>query len=949
MAKLIKRVGIVFFVLVVSLLLLIGCTFTLLVNDKDIENESVNLSNNVDKTIDSDYLVSGDFQTMQDIWNNAVQESLDKQKKIKVTLEDNWVAQNDNNYSKSFGKGIGFSVGKIAIPAGASILLDLNGKTIDRSLTTLITSGSVFAVYGSLDIIDSCYNATNIYNIYESKKSNKDELVSSLKNSNCGKITGGNSYHGGGFIVYTNGHLNIYGGMFINNKASAGGGVVSTETHSVVTIYDGLFIENTCDIDGGVVYSREEFTINGGLFINNTARYGGAIYSQASRGNIVVNDAIMAYNNATGSGGASYSHSYARTDFNGGVYYKNKSTENGGAISGTNHVSIYIANVDIYENTARNGGGIGWNSDSEGEIILESGKIHNNTATNVGGGFYWTLIPSVKLSGPMQIYDNVANGSSSDMYILKTNKIEICTSKLFSPTASAYIGISLAEDYGEEPFTIGYGYYKNTIAPNKIFYSNNTNFPIVKSGEEVALGTSGTKPTTTCEWIVTPEGGTPIKTTSNNLSVVYNGKPFTLTNSKGTFYRGGTNNAISSFNQLQNVGSYAFYSNENIKNQVFTLTIVPKEVELEWSNTNLVYNGVSQLPTVRVKASDLCGSDVCTVNITGGQILVGNYITNMLSISNDNYKLKASVKKYSEFTISEANLIVDLATNNITTNYNESNIDIGDNWYNYSTTGLLGQDSGKTLDSLFKIDKSAFIPQFTKDGITLDNVINKGEYEISVKEFDANKVFSGNGNYNVTINYVNGGVLSITEANVIRASVESGYSYLVLEDDNRVTYAQKGLLHGDNDSEIERYILGNIKPNTSVKEFVNNLVYDKTQIEIYNNKNKLIYNKGVAASGITEEMLNQKYELAVGTGWYIKTSVETIYLSVLGDVTGDGRISAVDVTYLRQIANDKEVYNNLSVEKKLASLVLNVGLVTTADAEIIRNIMDNKISIELFY
>ena len=76
---------------------------------------------------------------------------------------------------------------------------------------------------------------------------------------------------------------------------------------------------------------------------------------------------------------------------------------------------------------------------------------------------------------------------------------------------------------------------------------------------------------------------------------------------------------------------------------------------------------------------------------------------------------------------------------------------------------------------------------------------------------------------------------------------------------------------------------------------------------------------------------------------------ETIYLSVLGDVTGDGRISAVDVTYLRQIANDKDVYDNLSVEKKLASLVLNVGIVTTADAEIIRNIMDNKITIDLFY
>ena len=166
----------------------------------------------------------------------------------------------------------------------------------------------------------------------------------------------------------------------------------------------------------------------------------------------------------------------------------------------------------------------------------------------------------------------------------------------------------------------------------------------------------------------------------------------------------------------------------------------------------------------------------------------------------------------------------------------------------------------------------------------------------------------------------------------------------------RKNYKDNEKLHGYNDSDIEKYILGNIAPNTSVKEFIETLGFDTSKIVLKDNKGKDIYKNNVPVDNATYD---NKYELAVGTGWRVEYTnngnTETIYLSVLGDVTGDGRISAVDVTYLRQVAKDKEVYDNLSVEKKLASLVLNVGLVTTADAEIIRNIMDNKISIELFY
>ena len=94
---------------------------------------------------------------------------------------------------------------------------------------------------------------------------------------------------------------------------------------------------------------------------------------------------------------------------------------------------------------------------------------------------------------------------------------------------------------------------------------------------------------------------------------------------------------------------------------------------------------------------------------------------------------------------------------------------------------------------------------------------------------------------------------------------------------------------------------------------------------------------------------------SVGTGWLLETygennvKIENITLSVLGDVNGDGRISASDVSYLRQIANDSALFESLSVEKKLASIVLNKSSVTTADAEIIRNVLGKLLEIELFF
>ena len=176
---------------------------------------------------------------------------------------------------------------------------------------------------------------------------------------------------------------------------------------------------------------------------------------------------------------------------------------------------------------------------------------------------------------------------------------------------------------------------------------------------------------------------------------------------------------------------------------------------------------------------------------------------------------------------------------------------------------------------------------------------------------------------------------------------ESGYDYQCLDTNNlRQYYTTLNYKHGESDKTAERNVLGKIAPNTKLATFVANLENQKNLLMVYDNKGTLIYNKGTEV----------KTDCIIGTGYKVElydtngsTLLDTIYISVLGDVNGDGRITASDVAYLRQIASSESLYKGLTLEKKLASMLINKGSVTSADAEIVRNIIDKKLWIELFY
>ena len=199
-----------------------------------------------------------------------------------VKLFTDWKAVNGTRLVPD-GKGCAFE-GAICIPSGHEVTLDLNGFSIDRTLTTAIDDGEVIYVDegATLNLTDTTAAA-----------------------GGQGKVTGGNSTNSaGGIHVAKGGKLNLWGGSITGNHTEANGGGIVLEGEGTSLYMTGGKIEKNSAVGsgGGIAMAEASLEVVSGSILENTAgANGGGIFQQG--GSVSFKAGAVTSNSAVAGGG----------------------------------------------------------------------------------------------------------------------------------------------------------------------------------------------------------------------------------------------------------------------------------------------------------------------------------------------------------------------------------------------------------------------------------------------------------------------------------------------------------------------------------------------------------------------------------------------------------------------------------------------------------------------
>ncbi len=581
----------------------------------------------------------------------------------------------------------------------------------------------------------------------------------------------------------------------------------------------------------------------------------------------------------------------ASVEINGGMIFGNKSNGSGGAVHTDQSDSTITMNGGIIiANDANSSGGAICSTGVESNIILNGGIILGNNALNDGGAIY-TERTNVQINDII-IANNYSgrNGASINM---QGGEINIYNGLMTNNTARSHAGGIYICNYDRNGANI-----QGTLTMYGGEISNNhSNYAC---GFIMYYGAKGYL-----------KGGKII----NNTVTDNSGGVAAYWDSELVMDGGTIANNVVEYHNNENTGGGGVLIGHNSSMTMNGGEIINNKVLSPWGAQ---VNGAGLL---------ICNTGTNNVTLNKG-VISGNYCEGNgggVSDTSDSavIKIGSGMQIYdniahgvpSDLRLEQGQKIT--VTENMSNNMGASHIGIklADDYGSRTfTTGYGANNSGNNPSAYF----------FSNDGI---------------------KIATLNGN-------------EVSFEKTIESNV---YDFVYIENGKRQNYKENNLTHAVNDYEKSmivnngKLILGNIGVNTSINTLIGNINFSRNHIKIYNNKNQLVYDKGNSVAGINASYYDNGREFAVGTGWKIETYtdsgviIETIYLSVLGDVNGDGRISASDVTYLRQVASDNTIYEGLSEEKKLASMVINKGDVTSADAEIVRNVVDKLLTMDLFF
>ena len=150
--------------------------------------------------------------------------------------------------------------GYLSVPKGASVIIDLNGHTINRGLSSATWNGYVLNVEGDLILED---NGTGgmITGGYEENKGGGIRLSGNLT-MNGGTISGNHALRGAGVYIASSGTFNMNGGTISGNEAEKYGGGVYVYKNGTFRMSSGEITRNSVESGGG-----------GGIYNNNGSVY----------------------------------------------------------------------------------------------------------------------------------------------------------------------------------------------------------------------------------------------------------------------------------------------------------------------------------------------------------------------------------------------------------------------------------------------------------------------------------------------------------------------------------------------------------------------------------------------------------------------------------------------------------------------------------------------------
>lgn len=256
------------------------------------------------------------------------------------------------------------------------------------------------------------------------------------------------------YLLNTTGSSSIKNAIFKNNRALSERGMTAgaiylqeiIENAKPLIVENTSFEKNSAKLGGAIYTIRNDIVLTDSKFIGNTAlTNGGAIYSTESYskkgGNLTLNGVNEFSFNSAGSAGGAIFMETKNSQFltNGTTKFHHNSAEKGGAIFAP---IVNMSNIEVYENTAVDGGGIyiAHNAYEAGlqESNINLSNIHTNTATKNGGGIYAAFDNQVTLNNTTVASNTASNGLGGGIYMKDFKKIFTDTTTFTNNTASTF-------------------------------------------------------------------------------------------------------------------------------------------------------------------------------------------------------------------------------------------------------------------------------------------------------------------------------------------------------------------------------------------------------------------------------------------------------------------------------------------------------------------------------